>query len=151
LVAGLGQRGASLWECTVHPSRQAESTQQACQRAWELLDRFELRALQDTYSRELSGGQRRLVEVMRCLMRDPRLMLLDEPTVGVAPALSEQLMREYKRIRAEGVCIVIVEHILDVVKEICDRVIVMDIGQVIAEGSYDEVMALPEVREAYFG
>lgn len=151
LVAGLGMHGASLYAATVGARAQARRTATAAARAADLLTRFELEPLRDTYAMELSGGQRRLVEVMRGLMREPKLMLLDEPTVGVAPHLSEQLRREYRRIAASGVAVLMIEHVLEVVEEVCDRVVVMDNGSVIAEGTYDDVMQSQAVREAYLG
>lgn len=151
LVAGLGNEGAALWRCTFRRSQQAQNAERAAERAWELLHRFELADLPDAYGAELSGGQRRLVEVMRCLMRDPRVLLLDEPTVGVAQHLSAQLVGEYRKICDSGVCVVIVEHVLEVIEQVCDRVLVMDRGSVIGEGTYDEVMHSAAVREAYFG
>jgi branched-chain amino acid transport system ATP-binding protein len=151
LVAGLGHLGGSLWHCTFHPARQARRSEQTGERAWQLLERFELAELSDAYGAELSGGQRRLVEVMRCLMRDPSVLLLDEPTVGVAQHLSKQLMGEYRKIRDDGVCVVIIEHVLEVVEQVCDRVIVMDRGTVIAEGTFAEVMRANAVQTAYFG
>lgn len=151
LVAGLGERGASLVAATIGARAQAHRTALATARAADLIARFELEHLRDAYAMELSGGQRRLVEVMRCLMVEPRLLLLDEPTVGVAPHLSEQLQREYRRIADSGVAVLMIEHVLEVVEEVCDRVIVMDNGTVIAEGSFDEVMQSRTVQEAYLG
>lgn len=151
LVAGLGNDGASLWRCTLRPRAQARRSEQAAERAWQLLHRFELVDMSDAYGSELSGGQRRLVEVMRCLMRDPSVLLLDEPTVGVAQHLSRQLIREYRKIRDSGVCVLIVEHVLEVVENVCDRVLVMDRGSILAAGTYEDVMGSNAVQEAYFG
>ena len=151
LVAGLGKQGASLLAATVGARAQARRTAEAAAKAAELIARFELERLRDAYAMELSGGQRRLVEVMRGLMREPKLLLLDEPTVGVAPHLSEQLRHEYRRIAASGVAVLMIEHVLEVVEEVCDRVIVMDNGEVIAEGTFDEVMRSKAVHEAYLG
>lgn len=151
LVAGLGHAGGSLTASTWRARRHVGRMRAAVVRAEELLDRFELAELRDAYAMEVSGGQRRLVEVMRCLMREPRILLLDEPTVGVAQHLSRQLMGEYRRIGASGVSVLLIEHVLEVVEEVCDRVIVMDRGRIIAQGSFDEVMRSEAVHEAYFG
>ena len=151
VVAGLGEVGGSFLAATLGARTQAVRLHGASARAAELLERFELAELRDAYAMELSGGQRRLVEVMRCLMREPRLLLLDEPTVGVAQHLSRQLMGEYKRIGASGVGVLVIEHVLEVVEEVCDRVLVMDRGRVIADGTFDEVMRSQAVHEAYFG
>lgn len=151
IVAGLGEVGASLLASTIGARRQARHVAAAVARASELLEHFELAGLRDAFAMELSGGQRRLVEVMRCLMREPRVLLLDEPTVGVAQHLSRQLMTEYRRIGASGVAVLMIEHVLEVVEEVCDRVLVMDNGRVIAEGTFAQVMQSNAVHEAYFG
>lgn len=151
LVAGLGEKGGSLMESTFGAKAQARRMAAAATKASEFLERFELDELRDAYAMELSGGQRRLVEVMRCLMREPKVLLLDEPTVGVAQHLSRQLMGEYRRIGASGVSVLVIEHVLEVVEEVCDRVLVMDRGRIIAEGTFDEVMRSKAVQDAYFG
>ena len=104
----------------------------------------------DAYGSELSGGQRRLVEIMRCLMQSPRVLLLDEPMVGVAPHLVDRICADCVRIRDSGVSIIIVEHALDVVQAICDRVVVMASGEVVTQASYADAMSSGAVREAYF-
>ena len=105
----------------------------------------------NAYGAELSGGQRRLVEIMRCLMRDPALLLLDEPMVGVAPHLVKKISSDLRAVANEGIGMVLVEHALEVVRTLCDRVVVMALGRVIAEGSYDEVVTDQGVRDAYLG
>jgi branched-chain amino acid transport system ATP-binding protein len=107
-------------------------------------------AVANSYGAELSGGQRRLVEIMRCLMQSPRVLLLDEPMVGVAPHLVGRIQDECARIRDSGVGIVIVEHALEVVQAVCDRVVVMAFGEVVAQATYAEAMSSGAVREAYF-
>jgi len=117
---------------------------------WERLREFDMVSAADSYGAELSGGQRRLVEIMRCLMQSPRVLLLDEPMVGVAPHLVQRISDDCARISASGVAIVIVEHALEVVEAVCDRVVVMASGQVVTEASYAEAMSSGAVREAYF-
>ena len=118
--------------------------------AWARLREFDMVPAADSYGAELSGGQRRLVEIMRCLMQSPRVLLLDEPMVGVAPHLVRRISEDCARISASGVAIVIVEHALEVVEAVCDRVVVMASGQVVTEASYAEAMSSSAVREAYF-
>lgn len=117
---------------------------------WERLREFDMADMADSYGSELSGGQRRLVEIMRCLMQSPRVLLLDEPMVGVAPHLVERISNDCARIRDSGVGIIIVEHALEVVQAVCDRVVVMASGRVVAQASYAEAMSSGAVREAYF-
>ncbi len=151
LVSARGASGASLWNVVARPRRNRAEEETARSRAWEVLGRFEMTDTADAYGRELSGGQRRLVEIMRCLMRDPTVLLLDEPMVGVAPHLVAKLVSDLKMIAAEGIGLVIVEHALEVVSELCDKVMVMALGEVIAEGDFDSVVLDEEVRSAYLG
>jgi branched-chain amino acid transport system ATP-binding protein len=122
----------------------------AAEAVWDRLREFDMAGMADSYGSELSGGQRRLVEIMRCLMQSPRVLLLDEPMVGVAPHLVARISDDCARIRDSGVGIVIVEHALEVVQAVCDRVVVMASGQVVAQASYGEAMSSGAVREAYF-
>jgi branched-chain amino acid transport system ATP-binding protein/branched-chain amino acid transport system permease protein len=146
LAAATSARGARLRESLSGARRQAA----AAEAVWERLREFDMVPAADSYGSELSGGQRRLVEIMRCLMQSPRVLLLDEPMVGVAPHLVRRISDDCARISASGVAIVIVEHALEVVEAVCDRVVVMASGQVVTEASYAEAMSSGAVREAYF-
>ncbi len=151
MVSARGAKGASLGH-TVLAWRSNKAEEAAARaHAWEILDRFEMADTASAYGRELSGGQRRLVEIMRCLMRRPDVLLLDEPMVGVAPHLVARLVADLRRIADDGIALVIVEHALEVVRELCDRVVVMAQGRVIAGGTYDEIVRDEEVRRAYIG
>jgi ABC-type branched-subunit amino acid transport system ATPase component/ABC-type branched-subunit amino acid transport system permease subunit len=147
MVAAAGARDARLRDSVVGDRpRQAA----AAEAVWARLREFDMTAAADSYGAELSGGQRRLVEIMRCLMQSPKVLLLDEPMVGVAPHLVQRISEDCARISASGVAIVIVEHALEVVEAVCDRVVVMAAGQVVTEASYAEAMSSGAVREAYF-
>jgi ABC-type branched-subunit amino acid transport system ATPase component/ABC-type branched-subunit amino acid transport system permease subunit len=147
LVAAMSARGARLRDSFAGGQRRRA---QAAELVGERLAEFDMTTVADFYGSELSGGQRRLVEIMRCLMQSPRVLLLDEPMVGVAPHLVRRISEDCARISASGVAIVIVEHALEVVEAVCDRVIVMASGQVVTEASYAEAMSSGAVREAYF-
>ena len=147
LVAALSAHGARLRESLAGGQRQRA---EAAQAVWDRLREFDMTQMADSYGSELSGGQRRLVEIMRCLMQSPQVLLLDEPMVGVAPHLVRRISDDCARISASGVAIVIVEHALEVVEAVCDRVVVMASGQVVTEASYAEAMSSGAVREAYF-
>lgn len=151
LTAGHGAPGASLASVVAHPRRSTERDRAIARRAWEVLERFELMDIANAYGRELSGGQRRLVEIMRCLMRSPKILLLDEPMVGVAPHLVDKLLTDLKSIRDDGIALIIVEHNLEVVQELCDHVQVMALGRAIADGAYAEIVKDEEVQAAYLG
>ena len=133
--------------------RKAIARQEASNRdkAIELLSRFSLLPLINEYSGRLSGGQKKLLELARTLMTDPTLVLLDEPMAGVNPALGEQLLGYVLELREEGMTFLFVEHDMDIVMRISDRVVVMATGAIIADGSPDEVRSDPVVLAAYLG
>jgi branched-chain amino acid transport system ATP-binding protein len=147
LVAGSGEEGSTLRGALIGDRLARVADVRA--RAEDALEEFDLWPIADHYGRELSGGQRRLVEIARCLMRSPKLLLLDEPMVGVAPHLVLRIGEHCKDIRDRGVGIVIVEHSLEVVRAVCDRVVVMAAGRVIDDGPYEAVLNSGSVKEAY--
>ena len=147
LVSAMSAPGSRLRDSLAgQRARQGE----AAESVWERLREFELTAMADKYGSELSGGQRRLVEIMRCLMQSPQVLLLDEPMVGVAPHLVTRIGDDCARISESGVAVVIVEHALEVIQAVCGRVVVMASGQVVAQASYAEAMSSGAVQEAYF-
>ena len=151
VTAGHGAQGAALRNVVLRRRATRAAERAVAARAWSVLDRFEMSHVADLYGAELSGGQRRLVEIMRCLMREPKVLLLDEPMVGVAPHLVDKLIADLRSIREDGIALVIVEHALEVVQELCERVVVMALGRPIASGTFDEVVADPDVQAAYVG
>jgi ABC-type branched-subunit amino acid transport system ATPase component len=121
----------------------------AIDRGRALLDRFGLTGYADTYAGDLSGGQRRLTEIMRALMAEPAMLLLDEPMAGVHPRLAREIGAQLLGLCAEGVTILMVEHELAIMDEFCDPVIVMAEGSVLATGTMATLRARSEVVEAY--
>ncbi|MGA9859642.1 MAG: branched-chain amino acid ABC transporter ATP-binding protein/permease [Solirubrobacteraceae bacterium] len=119
------------------------------ERAQDMLERFGLLALADRYAGDLSGGQRRLVEIMRALMAQPEVMLLDEPMAGVHPRLAHQIGMQLVRLCEEGTTVIMVEHELSIMDEFCDPVVVLADGKVLAEGTMAALRAKEEVVEAY--
>lgn len=151
VTAGNGYKGAQLSSVVFRRKESYARDREMADRAWHMLERFDMVEKANVYGRELSGGQRRLVEIMRCLMSTPKVLLLDEPMVGVAPHLVDKLVNDLKTIRDDGIAVVIVEHALEVVHALCDRVVVMSFGHKIADGIYDDIVADKEVQEAYLG
>jgi branched-chain amino acid transport system ATP-binding protein len=125
---------------------------EARERALELLETFGLAAKVSDYAGTLSGGQRKLLELARALMLEPRMLLLDEPLAGVNRTLGATLLQHIDRLRGDrGMTILLVEHDMDVVMRYSDTVVVMGEGRVITSGTPDEVRADHRVIEAYLG
>lgn len=120
-------------------------------RAMALLSEFGLAHQAQLRCGDLSGGQRRIVEYLRVLMARPRAILLDEPTVGMAPWLLARLAEDLKRLCSEGVCVLLVGHEMGFIRQVCDVVVVMANGKVIARGDFDEVAQNELVQQAYLG
>jgi branched-chain amino acid transport system ATP-binding protein len=120
-------------------------------KADELLARFKLYEKKHDYAGSLSGGQRKLLEMARALMSDPKMIMLDEPMAGVNPALTQSLLGHIQNLRDEGMTVLFVEHDMHVVRHISDWVAVMAEGRLVAEGAADTVMSDPAVIDAYLG
>ena len=151
MLAAKDQPGEHLLMPLVAPRRVAARETAVRDQAMRLIELLRLVHLTDAYAGTLSGGQRKLVELGRALMTEPRMILLDEPMAGVAPVLAEQLLDHIRVLRAErGVTVLVIEHDMDVVMTISDRVIVMDEGHVIAEGRRSRDRN-ERVIEAYLG
>lgn len=121
------------------------------QRADVLLTRFKMDHMRNEYAGTLSGGQRKLLEMSRALMTNPRLVMLDEPMAGVNPALKQSLNEHIHGLRDEGMTVLFVEHDMDMVNDVSDWVIVMAEGKIIAEGTPEQISENPAVIEAYLG
>jgi len=152
LIGARGHPGERLGGLVARPRRSRRREQEACDRALELLETFGLRDKADDYAGTLSGGQRKLLELARALMTEPRLVLLDEPMAGVNPTLGRRLLEHMQTLRREqGMTFLFVEHDMEVVMGHADRVLVMAQGAVIAEAAPEEVRSDPRVIEAYLG
>jgi ABC-type branched-subunit amino acid transport system ATPase component len=102
-------------------------------------------------ARTLSYANRRRLEIARALATEPRLLLLDEPAAGMNPTETRELMGDIREIRTRGVTVLLIEHDMGVVRDVCDRVVALDHGTLIAEGRFEEVRESPAVLEAYLG
>lgn len=127
-----------------------KTERQAVQRALELLDRLEVGALVQSWGSELSYGQRKLVEIARALMIEPKLMLLDEPFAGINPRLQNRIVDHLTELRRQGVTMFFIDHEMRIVLEICDQLHVLAEGRLIAEGAPSFVREQPAVIDAYF-
>ncbi|MFC3181137.1 ABC transporter ATP-binding protein [Cypionkella sinensis] len=151
LLARQDQTGERLWANFTAPRRIAAEERAARDKALALLDLVALRRLADEPARVLSGGQRKLLELARVMMADPKVVLLDEPAAGVNPTLLEVLIDRIREINASGVTFVLIEHNIDMVSRLCHRVLVMASGSLLCEGTPQEVARDPRVIEAYLG
>jgi neutral amino acid transport system ATP-binding protein len=149
-LGATGQRGENFW-LGLLPFVWEQQERAITARAEELLEWFRLDAMRDEFAGSLSGGQRKLLEMARALMVRPELVLLDEPMAGVNPALTQSLLGYVRQLRDSGMSVLFVEHDMDTVHDISDWVVVMGEGKVIAEGRPDQVMADPQVIDAYLG
>jgi ABC-type branched-subunit amino acid transport system ATPase component len=149
LVAAPGQRGETLWQAALGKRYWRAQERAVVQRARELLTRFDMTAKEDEYAGNLSGGQKRLLELMRGLMAEPAVLLLDEPMAGVNPSLARRIEQHLLDLCGEGLTMLMIEHELAVVERLCDPVIVMAQGRVIAQGSMADVRTDREVLDAY--
>lgn len=149
LVAVPGQSGDSLHGALLGSWRWRAQERRNIARAIRLLERFGMVNHADDYAAELSGGEKRLVEIMRALMAEPSVLLLDEPLAGINPTLCETIEAHLRSLRDDGLTMVIVEHELGVIERVCDSVIVMASGRVLAQGSMESLRANPEVVDAY--
>lgn len=144
------QTGESMFRAVIRPlwRRQEQAVEE---KALTILDEFNMIHMKDEFAGALSGGQRKLLEMARSMMTDPKVIMLDEPMAGVNPALTQSLLGHIKRMRSQGISVVFVEHDMDVVRDISDWVVVMAEGTVVAEGTAASVGANPAVIDAYLG
>ncbi|MGH9073532.1 MAG: ABC transporter ATP-binding protein [Acidimicrobiales bacterium] len=151
MVTPRRQAGESLVNIYFRPGAIRKEERRHLARALDILHTYGLHELRDNRARELSGGQKRLLELARSVMAEPRVLLLDEPMAGINPALIDRIGEHILGLRGEGVTILMVEHNLNVVERICERVIVMAEGRTLAVGRMSELRDNPEVVRAYLG
>ncbi len=151
MAASPNQLGEKLTALLFSRHQVAKEEQRIAERVHELLAFLNLTRVADEPAGKLSGGQKKLLELGRLLMLKPRCILLDEPFAGVNPVLIEELSSRIVELNQGGLTVLIIEHNLDELARIVQRMYVMDRGRVIAEGKPDSVLANEQVREAYMG
>ncbi len=152
MLVPMDQAGEYLWNSWFLPWRVSEQEATNFARAEEVLRFLNLYELRDEYALNLSGGQKKLLELGRTLMCSPKMILLDEPAAGVNRTLMRDIVNDIKRLRNDlGITFFVIEHDMDIVALLCDRLIVMAEGTKLAEGSPDEVRADERVLDAYLG
>ena len=150
LLGAQDQKGERFFSAII-PGRWRTQERANTEKAMELLARFKLDAKKDDFAGTLSGGQRKLLEMARALMSDPKVVMLDEPMAGVNPALTQSLLGHVKDLREQGMSVIFVEHDMDVVRDISDWVVVMAAGRIIAEGPPESISQNQAVVDAYLG
>ena len=146
------QLGERFWNPLLRPRAVRAQERAIREKALEVLDLLTLSRARDEYAANLSGGQKKLLELARTLMADPRIVLLDEPAAGVNPSLMARIREKIVRLNAErGITFLLIEHDIPLVMGLCDPVIVLNQGTKLAEGPPSIVRSDPQVLEAYLG
>lgn len=151
LIGQHGQGEASLLEALIFSGRYRREERRLLDRAYALLDRFKLREVADVKASNLPYGDQRRLEMARALATAPQLILLDEPTAGMNPTETRDLGEQILLLRKDGLGVLVIEHDMSLIHQVCDWVYVLNFGQIIAEGTPDEVKHNPVVIEAYLG
>ena len=151
MVAGPPRTGERLRDLLLRPREIRKAEDAAIRRAEAVLRTVGLIHLRDEYARNLSGGQKKILELARALMTDPRMILLDEPVAGVNPTMQKGLLSVIEKLRESGTTFVLVEHDMDVVMTRADWIIVMHQGRTLAEGLAAEIQANRAVIDSYLG
>ena len=146
------QAGERVWNTWLRPGVVRKQEKILKEKALDVLNFVELHRLKDDYAGTLSGGQKKLLELAKSMMAEPKMVLLDEPGAGVNPTLMKKLVNNIKKLRKEkNMSFFLIEHDIDLVMNLCDPVIVMSEGKKLVEGYPVDVRRDKRVLEAYLG
>jgi ABC-type branched-subunit amino acid transport system ATPase component len=145
------QPGEGLLGALARPLSARAREKAVIEEAWSLARDLNLAHVGNNRAADLSGGQKKLVELGRALLGHPKLLLLDEPMAGVNPSLANELAALLRKIRERGVTMLVIEHNMEFVGRLCDHVVVLASGKVLAEGSFEEIRGNTFVQSAYLG
>jgi branched-chain amino acid transport system ATP-binding protein len=151
MVAPAGQIGETFWNNWLRPKAVARQEQITRDAARHWLNFVGLSALEQQAASILSGGQRKLLELARVMVTNPKLVLLDEPGAGVNPALLDQIVEKIAALNSQGTTFLIIEHNMDLIARLCHPVMVMAQGELLTSGDAHTVLSDPRVVEAYLG
>ncbi len=151
MFAGSEVSNDSLLQSIIRTPKQKEYESLLMEKAIKIMKDLNIEQMSNSYARELSGGQKKLLELGRSLIKNPEVLLLDEPLAGVNPKLAEDLLQKIQNLANQGITILMVEHNIEAVMKISERVVVLAEGALIAEGPPQEVRENQKVIEAYLG
>ncbi|OKH11426.1 ABC transporter ATP-binding protein [[Limnothrix rosea] IAM M-220] len=151
LLAAQQQTGENLLKVWFQPGNIRQQERANRDKAMTILESVGLAEKAQDYAGALSGGQRKLLEIARAMMSDPKLILLDEPAAGVNPTLINQICEHIVRWNSEGISFLVIEHNMDVIMTLCHHVWVLAEGTNLADGTPTEIQNNDQVLEAYLG
>ena len=151
LFSGSEISNESLFKSIIKSKSQKNYEENLRDKARDIMDELNILHMEDSYARELSGGQKKLLELARSIINEPEILLLDEPLAGVNPKLAEDILFLIKKLSNKGITILMVEHNIEAVMKISDRIVVLAEGSLIADGNPNDIRTDTNVIEAYLG
>ena len=151
LFSGSEISNDSLFKSVIKSKSQKKYEENLKDKAKKIMEDLNILHMADSYARELSGGQKKLLELARSIINEPEILLLDEPLAGVNPKLAEDILSLIKKLSNEGITILMVEHNIEAVMKISERIVVLAEGSLIADGNPNEIRTDRNVIEAYLG
>ena len=151
LLYGAHQPGEDMLKALLRLPQAVRREEALIERAVAVARRLNLMGVIRNPASDLSGGQKKLLEIGRALMTEPKLILLDEPVAGVNPTLAREIGEQLKTLAKDGITILLIEHHMDTIAELCDHVVVLAEGRNLAEGSFHDLARNAAVQEAYMG
>ena len=151
MLYGKHQPGETFWAAVLRPAAARAREEELRERAVRVARELDVLHVGDNRAIDLSGGQKKLLELGRALMAEPKLIMLDEPAAGINPTLAKKLGEHILALKARGITFLIIEHNMDLVTSLCRPVMVMAQGRLLTSGRAEEVTRDPRVIEAYLG
>ena len=151
LFSGSEISNDSLFNSIFKSNSQKEYEKELKEKAKDIMKELNILHMSDSYARELSGGQKKLLELARSIINQPEILLLDEPLAGVNPKLADDILEIIKKLADSGLTILMVEHNIEAVMRISERIVVLAEGSLIADGIPNEIRKNKHVIEAYLG